>query len=113
MRCASSACIALWASALAKRLCPHAVFIKPRINHYAEISQQIRAICEEFTPLVEPLSLDEAFLEVTGSESLFGSAANIGRQIQHRVRSELDLVASVGVAPNKFVAKIASDLNKP
>ena len=101
------------ASARAKRLCPHAVFIKPRMNHYAEISQQIRTIFEEFTPLVEPLSLDEAFLDATGSESLFGSAANIGRQIKQRIRSELGLVASVGVAPNKFVAKIASDLNKP
>jgi DNA polymerase IV len=101
------------ASARAKRLCPHAVFIKPRMNHYAEISQQIRTIFEKFTPLVEPLSLDEAFLDATGSESLFGSAANIGRQIKHRIRSELGLVASVGVAPNKFVAKIASDLDKP
>ncbi len=101
------------ASARAKRLCPHAVFIKPRMNHYAEISQQIRTIFEEFTPLVEPLSLDEAFLDAIGSESLFGSAANIGRQIKQRIRSELGLIASVGVAPNKFVAKIASDLNKP
>jgi DNA polymerase IV len=101
------------ASARAKRLCPHAVFIRPRMNHYAEISQQIRTIFEEFTPLIEPLSLDEAFLEVTGSESLFGSAVNIGRQIKQRIQSELRLIASVGVAPNKFVAKIASDLNKP
>jgi DNA polymerase-4 len=101
------------ASARAKRLCPHAVFIKPRMSHYAELSEQIRTIFEEFTPLVEPLSLDEAFLDATGSESLFGSAANIGRQIKHRIRSELHLVASVGVAPNKFVAKIASDIKKP
>jgi len=100
-------------AARAKRLCPHAVFIKPRMGHYAEISQQIRAIFEEFTPLVEPLSLDEAFLDSTGSESLFGSAATIGRQIKERIHAELGLVASVGVAPNKFVAKIASDLNKP
>jgi DNA polymerase-4 len=101
------------ASARAKRLCPHAVFIKPRMNHYAEVSQQIRTVLEEFTPLIEPLSLDEAFLDVSGSESLFGPAASIGRQIKQRIRNELDLVASVGVAPNKFVAKIASDLNKP
>lgn len=101
------------ASSRAKRLCPHAVFIKPRMSHYAEISEQIRAIFEEFTPLVEPLSLDESFLDATSSESLFGSAANIGRQIKHRIRSELRLVASVGVAPNKFVSKIASDFNKP
>src|SRR4051794_29583556 len=100
-------------SVRAKRLCPHAIFIKPRMNHYAEISQQIRTIFEEFTPLVEPLSLDEAFLDTTGSESLFGSAANIGRQIKQRIQTELRLIASVGVAPNKFVAKIASDLDKP
>jgi DNA polymerase IV len=101
------------ASARAKRLCPQAVFIKPRMNHYAEISQQIRTILEEFTPVIEPLSLDEAFLDASGSESLFGSAACIGRQIKQRIRSELNLVASVGVAPNKFVAKIASDFKKP
>jgi DNA polymerase-4 len=101
------------ASARAKRLCPHAVFIKPRMNHYGEISQQIRTIFEEFTPLVEPLSLDEAFLDATGSETLFGSAEIIGRQIKQRIHTELRLIASVGVAPNKFVAKIASDLNKP
>ena len=77
------------------------------------MSRQIREIFEQFTPLVEPLSLDEAFLDVTGSESLFGTAAAIGRQIKQRIRSELKLVASVGVAPNKFVAKIASDLKKP
>src|SRR5262245_49667142 len=101
------------ASARAKRLCPHAVFIKPRMNHYAEIAQQIRTILEAFTPLIEPLSLDEAFLDVFGSETLFGPATGIGRQIKQRIRKELSLVASVGVAPNKFVAKIASDLNKP
>src|SRR5262245_28415580 len=101
------------ASARAKRLCPHAVFIKPRMNHYAEVAQQIRTISGEFTPLIEPLSLDEAFLDVSGSEHLFGPAASIGRQIKERIRSELGLVASVGVSPNKFVAKIASDINKP
>src|SRR5205823_1734152 len=79
-------------SARAKRLCPHAVFIKPQMNHYAEISQQIRSIFEEFTPVAEPLSLDEAFLDATGSESLFGSAADIGRQIKQRIRSELRLI---------------------
>ena len=101
------------ASARAERLCPHAVVLKPRIDFYAAVSRQIRDIFEQFTPLVEPLSLDEAFLDVTGSETLFGPAAEIGRQIKQRIRSELRLVASVGVAPNKFVAKIASDLQKP
>ena len=101
------------AAARAKRLCPHAVFIKPRIDYYASVSRQIRDIFEQFTPLVEPLSLDEAFLDVTGSESIFGPSAEIGRQIKQRIRAELQLVASVGVATNKFVAKIASDLKKP
>jgi len=97
----------------ARRLCPQAVFLPVRMEHYAQASQQIRAIFEQFTPLVEPLSLDEAFLDVTGSESLFGSSAEIGRQIKERIRQELKLVASVGVASNKFLAKIASDVNKP
>ncbi len=101
------------AAARAKRLCPHAVVIKPRIDYYASVSRQIRDIFEQFTPLVEPLSLDEAFLDVTGSESIFGPSAEIGRQIKQRIRADLRLVASVGVATNKFVAKIASDLKKP
>ena len=100
-------------AARAKRLCPQAVFLKPRIEYYASVSRQIREIFELFTPLVEPLSLDEAFLDVAGSEAMFGTSAAIGRQIKQRIRSELQLVASVGVAPNKFVAKIASDLKKP
>jgi DNA polymerase-4 len=101
------------ASARARRLCPHAVVIRPRIDYYASVSRQIREIFEQFTPLVEPLSLDEAFLDATGSEPLFGSSAEIGRLIKRRIRSELQLIASVGVAPNKFLAKIASDIQKP
>lgn len=97
----------------AQQLCPHAVFTKWRMSHYAEVSKQIRVIFEQFTPLVEPLSLDEAFLDVAGSERLFGPAAAIGRRIKERIRGELKLVASVGVAPTKFVAKIASDIEKP
>jgi DNA polymerase-4 len=101
------------AAVRAKRLCPQAIVIKPRMDYYASVSRQIRDIFEQFTSLVEPLSLDEAFLDVTGSESIFGAAALIGQQIKQRIRSELKLVASVGVAPNKFVAKIASDVQKP
>jgi len=97
----------------ALRLCPAAIVLPPRMQHYAEVSGQIHQIFHEFTPLVEPLSLDEAFLDVTGSERLFGSTIDIGRQIKRRIREELGLVASVGVAPNKFIAKIASDLEKP
>ena len=97
----------------ARRLCPQGIYLPPRIDYYAEVSRQIRDIFERFTPLVEPLSLDEAFLDVTGSENLFGPAVEIGRQIKQAIRQELRLVVSVGVAPNKFLAKIASDLKKP
>jgi DNA polymerase-4 len=100
-------------AATARRLCPHGVYLPPRIGYYAEVSRQIRDIFERFTPLVEPLSLDEAFLDVTGSEGLFGPAVEIARKIKEAIRQELRLVASVGVAPNKFLAKIASDLKKP
>jgi DNA polymerase-4 len=100
-------------SAVAHRLCPQGIYLPPRISFYAEISRQIRHIFERFTPLVEPLSLDEAFLDVTGSEHLFGTAAEIGRMIKQAVREETKLVVSVGVAPNKFLAKIASDFDKP
>jgi DNA polymerase IV len=100
-------------SATAHRLCPHGIYLHPRISYYAEVSRHIREIFERFTPLVEPLSLDEAFLDVTGSEHLFGSTAEVGRKIKQAVREETRLVVSVGVAPNKFLAKIASDLQKP
>ena len=100
-------------AATAHRLCPQGIFLPPRIGYYAEVSGQIREIFDRFTPLVEPLSLDEAFLDVTGSEGLFGPAAEIGKKIKEVVRQEIRLVVSVGVAPNKFLAKIASDLKKP
>ncbi|MSR57882.1 MAG: DNA polymerase IV [Planctomycetaceae bacterium] len=97
----------------ALRLCPQAIVIAPRHGFYAQVSDQIREILLRYTPLVEPLSLDEAFLDVTGCEALFGSAVEIGRRIKREIRDELRLTASVGVAPNKFLAKIASDLKKP
>ena len=97
----------------ALNLCPHAVVIKPRLAFYAEISQQLREIFFRYTPLVEPLSLDEAFLDVSGCESLFGSAEVIGRRIKQEIKDELHLVASVGVASNKYLAKLASDVDKP
>ncbi len=100
-------------AATAKRLCPHAVFLRPRMSHYAAISEQIRAVFEQYTPLVEPLALDEAFLDVTNSRLLHGEALNIAKRIKHQIHEQLGLVASVGVAPNKFLAKIASDLEKP
>ena len=99
--------------ATAKRLCPHAVFLPSRIDYYGQVSGKIREIFCRFTPIVEPLSLDEAFLDVTGSRKLFGAAVDIGRKIKQVIGEEIRLVASVGVAPNKSLAKIASDLEKP
>jgi len=100
-------------TATALKLCPEAVVLRPRMEDYARVSAEIRKIFCRYTPLVEPLSLDEAFLDVTGSQGLFGSAVEIGRAIKNEIRTAVDLVASVGVAPNKFLAKIASDLDKP
>ena len=97
----------------ARRLCPQAVYLPVRMSHYAQMGRQIREILLSFTPLVEPLSLDEAFLDVAGCETLFGSAAEIAALIKARVKSETGLTASVGVAPNKFLAKLASDHGKP
>jgi DNA polymerase IV len=97
----------------ALRLCPHAIVLRPRMDHYSAISAQIREILYRFTPLVEPLSLDEAFVDVTGSERLFGPSVEIARRIKRDILTETGLVASIGVAPNKFLAKIASDLEKP
>ncbi len=100
-------------TATAVRQCPHGVFLTPRISYYAQISEQIHEIFKRFTPLVEPLSLDEAFLDVRGSVRLFGPPIEIARRIKATIRKELSLVASVGVAPNMFLAKVASDLEKP
>jgi DNA polymerase-4 len=97
----------------ATQLCPHAIFIPPRMGHYVSYSKRIFAILKEYTPLVEPISIDEAFLDVTGSRNLFGPASEIGRTIKRRIRDEIGLTASVGVAANKFLAKLASDLEKP
>jgi DNA polymerase-4 len=93
--------------------CPSVVVIRPRMAHYAEVSEGFFAVLRRFSPLVEGLSLDEAFLDVTGEERLLGDGRTIAATIKARVREELGLVASVGVAPTKFVAKIASDVGKP
>ncbi len=100
-------------SATAHRLCPQGVFMPVRMDRYVDVSHEIQEIFYRYTPLVEPLSLDEAFLDVSGSVGLFGPAEQIGRRIKDEIRDELQLVASVGVAPNMFLAKIASDLDKP
>ncbi|HEV7717277.1 MAG TPA: DNA polymerase IV [Steroidobacteraceae bacterium] len=97
----------------ALRLCPHAICVKPRMALYQSVSKQIFGIFHEFTPLVEGLSLDEAFLDVTASLPLMGDAVAIARSIKARIFETTHVTASVGVAPNKLVAKIASDLKKP
>ncbi|MEJ2384096.1 MAG: DNA polymerase IV [Xanthomonadales bacterium] len=99
--------------AQARRRCPQARFIRPRMERYREVSRQVFRVFEEFTPRVEGLSLDEAFLDVTGSLRLFGSARTIADAIRHRIREVTGLTASVGVAHNKFLAKLASDAHKP
>jgi DNA polymerase-4 len=99
--------------ARARRLCPQAVFLPVRMKLYAQIAHQIREILLSCTPLVEPLSLDEAFLDVHGCQGLFGPAPEIGRKLKARIQAETGLIASVGVAGNKFLAKLASDHGKP
>lgn len=97
----------------ALRRCPHLLRVKPRMSHYRSVSRQIFAVFREFTPAVEGLSLDEAFLDVTASVTLFGSPEKIAAAVKARVLEETSLTSSVGVAENKLVAKIASDLDKP
>jgi DNA polymerase IV len=97
----------------AYRLCPHAVYLLPDMAKYARVSDEIMHILLSFTDLVEPVSIDEAFLDVTGSRRLFGSGRDIARRVKERIRADLELTASVGVAANKFVAKVASDFGKP
>lgn len=100
-------------TAIALGCCPQAVVVPPRGRRYHGVSEQVFAVLDRFTPLVEPLSVDEAFLDVTGCDLLHGPAAGIAAAIKQRIRTELGLTASVGVAPNKFLAKLASDLDKP
>lgn len=97
----------------ARRRCPDLQRVRPRMSHYKSVSKQIFAVFREFTPLVEGLSLDEAFLDVTDSVTLFGSPEKIAASVKNRIREQTALTASVGVAENKLVAKIASDLDKP
>lgn len=100
-------------TAYALKLCPHLTVVPGRMQVYKEVSAQIRAIFERYTHLIEPLSLDEAFLDVTECQQLHGSATLIAEAIRNDIRKELNLTASAGVAPIKFLAKVASDLNKP
>ena len=97
----------------AARLCPHGVFVPVDMAKYARVSDEIMALLGEFSPLVEPVSVDEAFIDLTGTASLFGPPADAVRSIKDRIRAETGLTASAGLASNKFIAKIASDLRKP
>jgi len=97
----------------AKKRCSHGVFLPVRMERYRQVSGEIFAIFQEYTPLIEPLSLDESFLDVTGSETLFGPAVEIARDIKGKIFGRIGLTASAGIAPNKFLAKIASDWRKP
>ncbi|MDO8844019.1 DNA polymerase IV [Methylicorpusculum sp.] len=99
--------------AKALQLCPHALFVKPRFEAYRSVSNTIRTIFAEFTPIFEPLSLDEAYLDVTDSADYQGSATRIALAIKTRIQEETGLTASAGISYNKFLAKIASDINKP
>lgn len=99
--------------AQAKRLCPDLIFVRPRFERYAEISRQIRSIFYEYTDLVEPLSLDEAYLDVTQNKKNNPSATHIATEIRQRILQTTGLTASAGISINKFIAKIASDFNKP
>jgi DNA polymerase-4 len=99
--------------AVAKRLCPQAVVVRGHFDRYREESRKVFTILESFTPAVEPLSIDEAFLDVTGSQGIFGEPEDMARAIKQRIRAETRLTGSVGVAANKFLAKLASDMDKP
>ena len=99
--------------AIAKRKCPQGIFVEGNYPQYARVSDQIFGILDRFSPVVEPLSIDEGFLDLTGMERLMRSPEDYGRRLKAAIRQETGLVASVGIAPNKFLAKLASDLEKP
>ena len=97
----------------AKKLCPDGIYVYPRMDRYKEVSHQIFSIMKEFTPYIEPLSIDEAFLEVSGMSTMYSGLKALGRAIKDRVYEQTGLIISAGLAPNKFLAKLASDLDKP
>ena len=97
----------------AKKLCPNGIYVYPRMDRYKEVSHQIFSIMKAFTPHIEPLSIDEAFLEVSGMSTMYSGPKALGRAIKDRVFEETGLIISAGLAPNKFLAKLASDLDKP
>lgn len=97
----------------AYRRCPHGIYVRPDFKSYERYSRMVRQVLDRFTPLVEPLSIDEAFLDMTGCEHFYPSARHMGLAIKQAIREATGLVASVGIAPNKFLAKLASDHDKP
>ena len=97
----------------ARRLCPNGVFLPVRMSHYRRISHQIRLILSHYSPLIEPLALDEAFLDVSGMELKYPEITDIAKAVKEDIRRTTGLVASAGIGPNKFLAKLASDLQKP
>ena len=97
----------------AKRLCPQLIFVPGRMDVYKSVSRQIHEIFHEYTDIIEPLSLDEAFLDVTENKKGISLAVDIAKEIKQKIRDQLNLVASAGISYNKFLAKIASDYRKP
>lgn len=98
---------------MAKKNCPHGAFLPVRKKRYAEVSRKILGILKDFTPLVEQVSIDEAYLDITGTEALLGTHKEVARRIKERIRDETGLTCSIGIAPSKFLAKIGSEMNKP
>ena len=97
----------------AKQKCPHGIFVPPRMDRYKQVSKKVMALLRDFSPLVEPVSIDEAYLDITGCQRLFGEPQEIAWEIKRKIKETVHLTCSVGVAPNKFLAKIASDMQKP
>jgi DNA polymerase-4 len=97
----------------AKQKCPHGIFVPPRMSRYKEVSKKVMALLRDFSPLVEPVSIDEAYLDITGCQRLFGEPQETAWEIKRQIKETVHLTCSIGVAPNKFLAKIASDLEKP
>jgi len=97
----------------AKEKCPHGVFLPVQMERYKTVSRKIMGLLKDFTPLVEQVSIDEAYLDITGTENLFGCPEEIARRIKERISEETGLTCSIGIAPNKFMAKVASDMHKP
>jgi DNA polymerase-4 len=99
--------------AVARRLCPQAIILPVRMESYRAVSEQMFSILAQFSPVIEPLSIDEAFLDLTGTERALGRPLDVARKLKDRIKSELKVTASVGLAPNKYLAKLASDMQKP